>query len=463
MENKVLKTIEKYNLIKKDDNIIVGVSGGPDSIFLLSILDKIKQKIKFNIVVCHINHGTRGIETDKDEIFVKELCKNMKVDFHSIKVDMNGYAKQKNISSEEAGRELRYDFFRKTFKKYNNKGSIAVAHNKNDQAETMIMRFLRGTGIDGLKGMDFKNGDIIRPILNINREEIEKYISENNIKVRIDETNKMDIYRRNKIRLNLIPNIKKEYNPSIIDTLYRTSKIMKVDSDFINDYANEQFNNLKTQISKEKISLDKEMLINQHKAIQYRIIRVAIEKLIGHLKEVEQIHIESIINLIENNSTGKRIDISNGIEAFINYNYLEIRFKTKEEKIILDKELSLKDTNYIDVLRLEITLKVENFNKNKINQKDMFIKYFDYDKIVGGLFIRFRKPGDKFRPLGMKGNKKLKDFLIDEKIPREKRNKIPIIYDKQGILWVVGHRISEDYKVNCNTEKVLMIAIKNRG
>ncbi|WP_130808077.1 tRNA lysidine(34) synthetase TilS [Senegalia massiliensis] len=463
MENKVLKTIEKYNLIKKHDNIIVGVSGGPDSIFLLSILDKIKQKIKFNIVVCHINHGTRGIETDKDEIFVKKLCKKMKVDFHSIKVDMNGYAKEKSISSEEAGRELRYDFFRKILKKYNNKGSVAVAHNKNDQAETMIMRFLRGTGIDGLKGMDFKNGDIIRPVLNISREEIEKYIADNDIEVRIDETNKMDIYRRNKIRLNLIPDIKEEYNPSIIDTLYRTSKIMKVDSDFINNYANTQFDNLKTQISKEKISLDKHNLINQHKAIQYRIIRLAIERLIGHLKEIEQIHIESIINLMENNITGKRIDISNGIEAFINYKYLEIRLKTKEEKIILDRQLNLKNINYINELGLEITLKVEDFNKNKINQKDRFIKYFDYDKIVGGLFIRFRKSGDKFKPLGMKGNKKLKDFFIDEKIPRENREKIPIIYDKQGILWVVGHRISENYKVNSTTKKVLMIAIKNRG
>lgn len=463
MDKKVLSTIKKYNLIKTDDNIIVGVSGGPDSMFLLSVLYNLKKEISFDIIVCHINHGTRGIETDKDEEFVRRFCKHKDLDFYSIKVDMNGYAKEKNISSEEAGRELRYNFFRKILKQYDNKGSIAVAHNKNDQAETMIMRFLRGTGIDGLKGMDFKSKDIIRPILDIKREEIEKYILEKDIDVRIDKTNEMDIYRRNKIRLNLIPELQTEYNPSIIDTLYKTSRIMNMDSDFINNYAYNIFNNIKTKISKEEISLDINEFSKNHKAIQYRIIRLAIENIIGHLKEIEQIHIELVIKLIENNNTGKKIDISNGLEVYIDYDILKIRIKNEKQKKDLNYKLNLNDVNYIKELDLEISFKITNEKIKKINKKDMFIKYFDYDKIEDGLYIRLRKSGDKFKPLGMKGSKKLKDFFIDEKISRDKREKTPLIYDNKGILWVVGNRISEDYKIDSNTKKFLMISIKNRG
>lgn len=458
MDKKILDTIKEHNLIEEDDNVIVGVSGGPDSIFLLSILYKLQKSLNFNIVVCHINHGVRGIESDEDEEFVKSKCRSLDVPFHSIRINMDEYAKKNSLTSEEAGRELRYRFFRKTLSDYG-KGSIAVAHNKNDQAETLLMRFFRGTGIDGLKGMDYKSYDIIRPILDIDRNEIEEYISYHNIPVKTDKTNKMDIYRRNSIRLNLIPMIEKNYNPSIIDTLFRTSRIMERDSDFIDIYTKEIIKEIIESINKNKIKINVNDLITEHKAIQYRIIRLSIKKIIGHLKGIEEVHIESIINLVRNNTTGKRIIISNNIEGYITYGSLVLQIKNDNKVSSFKSKLYLNKSNFIPGLDGKIELCLIDENIKNIKSKDMFIKYFDYDKIENDLFIRNRELGDKFRPLGMNGTKKLKDFFIDEKIPRDERDKTPLICDEKGIIWVVGHRISEGYKIDNKTKRVLRISI----
>ncbi|HLR36336.1 MAG TPA: tRNA lysidine(34) synthetase TilS, partial [Tissierellales bacterium] len=212
MEGKVLETIRNYNLIDEGDQVVIGVSGGPDSMALLYILLDIKKVIPFNIYVAHVNHGVRGEAANKDEEFVRNICKDLNFPFYSIKVNMYEYAKDHNMTGEEAGRKLRYDFFKKVLKKHG-RGKIAVAHNKNDQAETLIMRFMRGTGIDGLKGIPYKRGNIIRPLLEINRDEIEAYIGENKIDTRLDKTNLEPIYNRNKIRLELMPYIEENFNP----------------------------------------------------------------------------------------------------------------------------------------------------------------------------------------------------------------------------------------------------------
>ena len=186
MEDRVLKTIKKYNLIQEGEEIVIGLSGGPDSMALLYVLLDIREEIDFNIHIAHVNHGIRGKDALADEKFVEKLAKKINLPYYSKTVNMDKYAKEQGISSEEAGRKLRYGFFREILFKLGG-GKIAVAHNKNDQAETLIMRFFRGTGIDGLKGMEYKNGDIIRPILGIERKEIEKYLLDRNIESRIDK------------------------------------------------------------------------------------------------------------------------------------------------------------------------------------------------------------------------------------------------------------------------------------
>ncbi|SHH42628.1 tRNA(Ile)-lysidine synthase [Caloranaerobacter azorensis DSM 13643] len=462
MKEKVIDTIIRNNLIEKGDNVVVGVSGGPDSMALLYVLREAKERIDFNLYIAHINHGVRGKEADEDEEYVRRVSNELRIPFYSIKVDMSKYAKENRLSEEEAGREIRYNFFRQVLSQLGN-GKIAVAHNKNDQAETLVMRFIRGTGLDGLKGMDYKNGDIIRPLLDVSRDEIEEYIKENNIEVRIDKTNFKPIYSRNKIRLELIPFIKENFNESFIDTIYRTSRLMAIDSDFLKKYALEKYEQMVYKETKDKIIIDREEFSKQHDSIKSRILRMAIERLLGHIKGIEEKHIYDAINLILKNSTGKRINLPKNIQISIGYGHFTVEKVDLKEKIVDYKYMiGIESTTQIDELKCEIITEILNVNEVDVKKNNRFIKYFDYDKIYGNLYIRNRRPGDRFSPLGMKGKKKLKDFFIDLKIPRDMRDRIPLLVDDCNIIWVVGYRISEIYKIKPETKRVLKIQIKSK-
>ncbi|RKD33883.1 tRNA lysidine(34) synthetase TilS [Thermohalobacter berrensis] len=461
MKNKVINTIKKYKLIEKGDNVLVGVSGGPDSMALLYILYEIRDYINFNLYVAHVNHGVRGKEADRDEEFVKKVCSKLDIPFYSKKVDMEEFAKKNRLSQEEAGRKIRYSFFREIIKKLG-KGKIAVAHNKNDQAETLLMRFIRGTGIDGLKGMDYINGDIIRPLLDVERKEIESFLENSGIKARIDKTNLKPIYKRNKIRLELIPYIRENFNENIINTLFRTSTIMKVESDFLENYSKKIQNEVLKNKGKNEVSIDRDKFLEQHIAIKNRILRNCIENIKGNLKGIEEKHISDMITLIKEGSTGKRIDLPNNLIIRISYDTIIIEKKKKSNK---KKELyytvKINGITEVEDFGFEISTKVLHKDDFKMESKNKFIKYFDYDKIKDNLYIRNRKPGDIFKPLGMRGRKKLKDFFIDEKIPREKRDLIPLLVDKENILWVIGYRISEQYKITNKTKRILVVEYKN--
>ncbi|MGO1469418.1 MAG: tRNA lysidine(34) synthetase TilS [Tissierella sp.] len=463
MEEKVLNTICKYNMIDKGDNIVLGLSGGHDSIVLLHMLLYAQKKLSFNLILAHVNHGVRGEDALRDEMFVRNLSKRLDLQYFSTKVDMIGVAKEKNISEEEAGRELRYDFFRSIIKKLG-KGKIAVAHNRKDQAETLIMRIMRGTGIDGLKGMDFKIGDIIRPILDIDRWEIEKYIEDNNIETVLDRTNLETIYTRNKVRLELIPYIEKNFNPNIIDTLFRLSENAKLDSEFLEKYTNDRYeSSLKRRTDKSKV-FDYNIFKDEELSIKKRIIRKSIENLNNSLQGIEHIHISSVIELFSRKETGKMINLPNDIVARISYDDLIIE-KNKENEFnsfnSLEKNLIIGE-NILKEHNVELTLEVFNKKDIVLERQSKNVKYFDYDKIIDGIFIRKRKPGDRFVPFGMKGSKKLKDYFIDEKVPRQLREKIPLLVDGKNIIWVIGYRTNEIYKVDENTKTILKIKYKNK-
>ncbi|MBW4828004.1 MAG: tRNA lysidine(34) synthetase TilS [Clostridiaceae bacterium] len=456
LKEQMLSTIERHSLINKGDNILIGLSGGPDSMALLYGLLEIQNQKSFSIYIAHVNHGVRGEEANKDEKFVEGLSKKLNLPYYSIRIDMEGYAKKHKMSSEEAGRKLRYDFFRDTLSNIGG-GKIAVAHNKNDQAETLIMRMLRGTGIDGLKGMEYKTEDIIRPLLDISRTEIEEYIEINNIETRLDKTNLVPIYNRNKIRLEVIPYIKENFNPNIIDTLWRTSKIMSYDSSFLNEYTSKIYRNLMKSKKKNSIILHRKKFSKEHTAIKQRIVRQAIYDLTNNLQGITSKHILDIVELFDRGDTGKSIDLINNIVAETSYDDLIIKMGNKEDNVAFNYDISFEKTIYIKETNCFIEARVVPREKVEINFKDRFIKYFDYDKIEDGLHLRNRKAGDKFVPLGMNGMKKLKDLFIDEKIPLNQRDTIPILTDGKNIIWVVGFRVSEDYKITTSTKNVLVI------
>lgn len=414
MKEKVINVIKEYGLIDKDDRIVIGVSGGPDSMALLYILKDIREELNFNIYVAHVNHGVRKEEADSDEEFVRSICLKNSLPFYSIKVNMDQYAIQNKLTSEEAGRAIRYDFFNKILNDLGG-GKIAVAHNKNDQAETLLMRFFRGTGLEGLKGMEYKNMNIIRPLLDISREEIEEFCKNNNISVRIDRTNLEPIYGRNRTRLEVIPYIIKNYNKGIIDTLNRTARLMQMDSEFILGIVDEKFKNLVVEESSNSIVLYIDKLKNEHYSIKSRIIRKSIEKINGSLKGIEEKHIKNIISLIDENITGKSIIITNNIIIKSSYGNMIIQKESKHNIKSFRYSFDIGDTINVNELGATVISKIVPISEIDIKQSQRFIKFFDYDKINGGLCIRNRKDGDRFAPLGMGGTKNLKTFLLMKK------------------------------------------------
>lgn len=456
MREKVKSNIEKYKLIEEFDKVVIGVSGGHDSMALLYVLKSLKSEFNFEIIIAHINHGVRGKEADNDEEYVEKIAKSLDIPFYSFKANMDEYAKIHKLTSEEAGREIRYEFFRNILKK-ERANKIAVAHNKDDQAETLLMRFMRGTGVDGLRGMEFKTREVIRPILNINRSEIEEYCMELEITPRLDKTNLMPIYGRNKVRLELIPFIKNTFNNGIINTLFRTSEIMKTDSDFLNEYTEEKFKDSIKESRKIRLVLDIEKVKSLHIAIKTRVIRRSIEEINSNLKGIERKHIIDIIQLIDIGKTGKKINIINNIIVKISYDDLIFEINDKTTDISFNYKLDLDNT--LDIYELGSKIKARIYSKKnmEIDFNNKLVKCFDYDNIKSGIYVRNRKNGDKFIPLGMNGSKKLKDFFIDEKISKEEREKIPLVLDGDEIIWVVGYRISEKYKVGSSTKNVLVL------
>ncbi len=315
LEEKVRKTIREFNLIEKNDSIVVGVSGGPDSMTLLSILLKLKEEFHLKIYVAHVNHMLRE-NAIKDEEYVKEFCKKNNIEIFIKKANISEIAQKEKIGLEEAGRNIRYNFFEEVLK--NTKSNkIAIAHNLNDKAETIIMNTLRGSGVSGLKGIEAKRKKYIRPLIEIERHEIEKYCIENKINPRHDESNDDNTYTRNKIRNIVIPYIKNEFNPNIIKTLNRLSEIIKEDDEYVQSETEKIFKEILLTDEKNKIEFNPRKFNEQEKVIQKNLILLAIKKVKGSTQGIEKVNIDDIIKLCNNNIGNKLIRPTKQLEIGI--------------------------------------------------------------------------------------------------------------------------------------------------
>ena len=438
MKNEFLKNLKSYNL--EGFGVLLAVSGGKDSMAMLDLFACFKDELKLNIVVCHFNHSLRE-DADRDEKFVKTQCEKYGLKFYSKKEDVLLFSNENKLSIEEGARTLRYKFFDE-IKRIENLDYIATAHNKNDLAETVIMRILRGTGINGLIGIQSERGDLIRPILDFSRDEIENYIKENQIPFVEDETNFEDMYLRNKIRLNLFPILKNEYNPRILDSLSRLSNIAFDYSTISREYIASKEGEI-WEFNKEKILVDIEKLKHQSKSFRNIMYREFFEFISKDPDGINYKIIEEIDNLIFT-KTGKYIEIKNVI--FKNeYNKLHIYEKNiftnfKTDFYYENLDFSLYSTKFFDIIIEQSCF--EEFNKLKQN-KDMLFINKRYLKL---LKIRNRKNGD-FLEFEF-GKKKLKDIFIDEKISKDMRDNIPIFEIKNDIIWVPNIKRANKYLVD---------------
>ena len=455
---KTLSTINKYNLIQKGDKIVLGLSGGPDSVCLLHILNRLKEVLDIEVYAAHLNHQIRGIEAQKDALYISKLCDELGVTYFIKSINVPEYCKENKLSLEEGARKLRYEMFYEIKEKLN-ADKIAIAHNMNDQAETVLMRMMRGTGLQGLKGIDYiRDGVIIRPILEIERAEIEAYCEEYKLNPRIDSTNLESIYTRNKIRLELIPFMRDNFNSNIIESIVRMSNSLKSDNEFIEEEALRKFREVSC-ITSDSVSINLDKYISLHKSLKSRIIRHGIKYVLGDTNFIDQKHIEEVIEFEKEDKIDKKLVLPRGLFVYRQKN--KLLFTTKEI-IIEDIQFNYKiPTNgYVKINEANIIIETETMPIKKYNslKGDKSSKWFDCNKIKGGIVVRSRKSGDKIK-LSM-GSKKLKELFIDLKIPKEERCRIPIVHDDNGIICVGNFRNSEAYKVDETTKEVLKICFK---
>lgn len=461
MLDSAMKTIKKYDMLSYGDRVIVGVSGGPDSMALLNFLHSLKNEYSLYVHVCHINHMLRDRESEEETLYVREFCKNLDIPCSTKYVDIDSISKIMGLSLEEAGRMARYDFFADTAKEVN-ANKVAIAHNMNDQAETVLMRIMRGTGLHGLCGIKpVRDSIYIRPFIYTSRCSIEKYCEANNLKPRIDSSNLEPVYARNRIRLELIPYIKENYNSNIEYTLSSMTELLSDDNDFIDGYAGSVYRDI--AVCKDSvISIDIKVLKKLHNSIKKRIVRKAVEQVKGNLTGIENKHIELILSISDSGRAGSAVELPGRITARVAYNLLNIFEPSDETCHKFCYSLGIPGCIYIPEASGTLESEIFNNNIDYINS-NRFVKYFDYDKIKGSLCVRSRSEGDYIIPLGMKGSKRIKELFIDMKIPRSERDKIPLVSIDNEVVWVVGYKVSNSYKIDNGTVKVLKLEFRHPG
>ncbi len=450
MKQKVLETIRKHNLIENNMHIVVGLSGGPDSVCLFDILRHIPTEDGMNLTLhaVHVNHKFRPGAAEADQQYVEELCKKTGVDCQSFEIDCNELAVKEGLTSEEAGRKARYEAFSKVAQAIHKTGVpkekivIALAHNANDQCETIFFRIMRGTGTDGLAGIPYKRFDengfaIVRPIMDLRRAEIEKYCKDANLSPRIDHTNDENIYARNKIRNMLIPFIEENFNENIIDTVNRMGKIAASDRDFIAKEAHKAYADAAADNScNPNPPLDCEILKDLHDSIRFRVYDIALEKL-GMMQGLTYAQSEAIDSILESKSPSAVCELSDGYIARRQYDML-----------VFDRQMTYGYSNAVN-WRLR-TLTPNEFviykeeNKGKIFGAFQGVEEKD-------LMLRTRKAGDRIK-LG-NGSKKLQDYFVDQKVPKFYRDEVLLLTKGSNVLWIIPSennkgRFSAEYRVD---------------
>lgn len=439
MINIVRDTCLRENLIEKGDGVVIALSGGPDSVAMLYSLYLLKEELDIKLVAVHLNHLFRGENSDGDEAYVIELCNTLGIDVRSFRTDVTQLAKDKSMSFEEAGRYERYRLFNEVMNEFNY-DKIAVAQNRNDQAETVLMRMIRGTGITGLKGINYiRDNYIIRPILDVDREIIESFCEKHNLNPRVDHTNFEDVYFRNKVRLKLLPLLKNEFSSAINDSLIRTSHLASDDDDYLNLEANRTIDELFSH-SEDEYFIDVDRFNELHISIKRRVIRNLVLLVSGSLNDLSFGLTSELLTMFSRKTHGSMI-LWNDIEFKVSY------------KNLIIKKSNCKKHNW-------------KFSSNVYEREDVDISgkntksvYLDFDAVVGEVYLRYRKNGDTFSPLGLNGSKKLKDYFIDKKIPKDKRDNIPLLCDNEGILWIAGQTIDNRAKITNLTKKIIELKV----
>lgn len=460
--NSVLSAVESaicsYDMISRGDRVLAAVSGGADSVCMLHALYSLKDKLGFKLYCAHLNHGLRGEDADRDEKFVADMCGRLGIKFFSKKLAAGYLSSEKGVTVEEAGRNARYEFFDELRQKHK-LDKLATAHNKNDNVETVLMRILRGTGIDGLGGIPRVRADgVVRPLLEISRAEIEEYCVANGLEFCTDKTNFENDYTRNKIRNELLPYLEKNFGGASA-AISRLSETAAADASFLNEYAERLYARLGSPMTDKKmVVLHAESLKMIRYSVASRVVRIAADKAMQGVR-LEKKHVDSVLSLLDK-ETGAAADLPCGLRAELQYGWVHFESgDCGESAALCDEngffaELEVGGCCVIESLNKKISLRTEKRDyKPKINETVL-----DFEQLEGKqLFLRNRRSGDRMVRFADGRTKKIKNILIDAKISRRDRDKIPLLCTGNEVLAVVGLCVSEKYRIKKSTERILVI------
>jgi tRNA(Ile)-lysidine synthase len=451
---KVKNTVEKYNMFSPGDKILVGVSGGPDSVCLLHILDRCRKKMALSLHIVHINHGIRKSESRREEKFVKHLADMMGLPITVKFLDVPFYAGRKKLTIEEAARDMRYRVFESLATKLDAE-KIALGHTASDQIETVLMHLLRGSGPQGLSGISpvrkLGNTSIIRPLIELNREEILDYLKENNLAFCLDSSNRRTEYFRNRIRLKLLPLLRENYNKNIDDALLRLSEILKEENTYWERMVERVIGKV-VSFESGKILIDFRRFLRYNLAVQRRVLY----RLFGGIVSLRQI--EAIRTLAHQSGQAGRINLGRKVSVRKEGDFLIFSSSPEQRLKKFSYPIRVPGKNEIDELNLTLNTRIVDFHPVSHRRADTV--YFDAYKIkLKDLRLRNRREGDRFKPFGLRGTKKLSDFFIDKKIPRNLRDRFPLLVDGEDILWVVGMGRADKARITEETRRVLEVQV----
>jgi len=452
---KVKRYIDQNKLIQPGNSVIAAVSGGPDSMALLHMLQRLRPELDICLVVAHLNHGLRP-EADAEEIFVKDYCAEAGIACYTRTLNVGEIAAQEGKSTEEAGRDSRYDFFRQLSNELGG-ALIATAHHQDDRAEGVLLNLIRGTGIKGLRGIMPVNGLVIRPLLVLTRDDIIAYLKENDIPYCIDNSNYDPVYLRNRVRLGLLPYLQREFNPGIVKGLNQLAELAAQENDWIDRHCDKCWGYIALE-NDGGVILRVPNLSELHIAMQRRIIIRALAHFGGEagwgMDDVAYVQ-----TLLDQAGSSKAIQLKKGVKVKKVYN--ELHFTIEEDTTApFNYEVPVPGTLFIKETGQTLEFSIEDSDTGKREVHEILL---DYDKLIGEkLVVRSRQPGDYFHPAGMSGGKKLKEYFIDIKLPYDERDRIPVLAEGNGdILAVIGFRVAQSAAISPDTKRVLVIKARS--
>lgn len=470
--HKVKTAICEHHMLNHGDGVIVGVSGGADSVALLYTLLHLKPELKIDIAAAHLNHGLRGSDSDADARFVGKLCKKLDISLFSKKVDVQAFKKKWGRSLEETSRIIRYEFFSSLLTD-NPYQKIALGHHMDDNVELVFMNLIRGSGATGISGIPpARDNQFIRPLYNLTRREIEAFLEENRINHMVDESNQDQAFLRNRIRHELLPFIKDRYNPNIVAGLHRFTEIMREEEAWLDRSARSFYNKCRIEENENKIFLSVDRLNKLHLAVKRRVLRIAIKSIKGKLRRISFTHIDDAVRLLESDDPSSEICLPQGTRIYRCYGKLIVsnggagsEKKTGPHRHpITPVKFSYKVNRpcgsriTVDIPEVGARIKFYEINVTDVtglHHTERHKAFFDLKKLLFPLMVRNIEPGDRFTPFGMTGSQKVKSFFINNKIPRLQRKKTPVVLSGTKIIWLAGFRIDESFKIEDKAPRIL--------